>query len=186
MEKMEVEGLLDKVIYIKNRVWTIYATTNNGVFCYQGIKPYPSFKYDSTQMTLNISYFDLEDVAVSFIEGSKIEWYMEKMKSSDKKKLTKQHAVDFYVHLTGQSKSFVTKYMEERDHALSLTTGAIRFDLWKSDGALLLSHNIHGTTHLAYFDFLTFESHSQLNDRSTDAYKQEIIDSYKDWQGIVE
>lgn len=30
--------VIDKVIYVKGRVWTIYGANNNGVFCYQGVK----------------------------------------------------------------------------------------------------------------------------------------------------
>ena len=178
--------LIDKVIYIKNRVWTVYGTTNNGAFCFQGIKPYPSFKYDSSNMTLNISYFELEDIKASLLESSEIEFYMEKMKSADKKKLTKQHAVDFFVHLTGHTENFISENVQDEGNSFTFKPGAISYDLWKSDGAFLLSHNITGTTHMAYFDYLTFAPHGILNEKNREAYKQQIIDDYKDWKGIDE
>lgn len=175
----DINELHDKVFYAKNRIWTIYGTTHDGVFCYQGIKPHPNFRYDSRTMRKNTSYFKFEDIKDDFIEGEEIDWCMKKMVAADKKTLTKKHAIDFYVYLTGHTKSFVSKNIEEKFNGFSFVPGDVCYDLWKSDGALSLSHNIHGTTTIAHFDFLTFKTHNTLNEKSDDAYKEEIIENYK-------
>jgi len=177
-----IEELSGRVIYIKNRVWTIYAKVRDGILCYEGVKPYEGFVFDSDNPGGRItSYFHLEEVTHHFIEREEIEWFMKKMTSADKKPLTKEHAVDFYVHLTAHSKSFVSKNIEEGFiDSFEFTPGSIRFSLWKKDGALSLSHNIHGTTHIAHFDFLTYKPHHILNEKSDDERKEEIIESYKD------
>lgn len=172
--------LFDKVVYMKGRVWTIYGTTDNGVFCYLGVKPYPTFEFDNYQhnKTMTISYFENKDL--KFIEGDEIDWCMQKMESEDKKKLTRKKAIDFYVYLTGHSKNFVTKNLEEKHRSFLFSPGAVRYDLWKYEGALLLSHDLNdGFTQHTYFDFITFEHHGILNEKSREAHRQEIIDSYE-------
>lgn len=62
--------LYDTVIYYKGRVWTIYALSGNqeGVFAYQGLKPYETFKYD-TQSNRNITYLKMDVALNCIVEG---------------------------------------------------------------------------------------------------------------------
>jgi hypothetical protein len=190
--KNQREGLaklINKVIWQKGRVWTIYSYSGGmkpGIFCYQGLKPYPSFKYDSYRdyyPKKKTSYFRVEDL--NFIEGDEIEKYLKQMESEDKKKLTRTKAIKFYMQLTGHSKNFVSKNLKENyNDSFEFSPGAICFELWKTKGILLLSHDIHGSIHHAYFDFITFESDSNEEEKSREDYKQQIIDDFKDWKGI--
>ncbi|OIJ12693.1 hypothetical protein BKP37_12905 [Anaerobacillus alkalilacustris] len=191
--QLELNDLFDKVIYVKGRVWTIYATTgkceSEGVWAYEGVKPYPNFKFDSTCPYHNekyqISFFFKETALEGLIEGNEIDNCMKQMKREDKKKLTRKKAIEFYVHLTGHTKSFVSKNLVEKfNDTYSFAPGSLCYDLWKSEGALLLSHNLEGHTNMSWFDFITFKPHSRLNDKHWEAVKEEIIDHYKEWKGI--
>lgn len=180
---MNVKDLFDKVLYLNNRVWTVYGVTDNGVFCYQGVKPYDSFQFDSRKNnTINTAYFPIEVIQDAIIEGEEIEWCMKKMKTADNKKLSKQHAIDFFVHLTGHTKSFITKNIESHlaMESFRFKPGSVAYEIYKSEGALLLSHNLHGFTRHVYFDFLTFDHHDILNEENENAYRQQIIDEYLD------
>ena len=179
---MKKESVIDKVLFHKGRVWTIYAETNNGVFCYQGIKPYPNFQYsERTHIDLNSAYFDLEEMESSIIKGEDIDHCMKLMNAADRKRLTHKHAVDFFVHLTGHSRNFVSNHIQNtHNNSFNFSPGHLRYEIWKSEGAILLSHNTNGNTSHAYFDFITFDSHSLLNDKNIEAYKKEIIEQYKE------
>jgi hypothetical protein len=37
--------LIDQVVSYKERVWTVYSYMKDGVFAYQGLKPFKSFDY---------------------------------------------------------------------------------------------------------------------------------------------
>lgn len=192
VKDLELHELVDKVAYIKGRVWTIYATTgkceSEGVWVFQGVKPYPNFKFDSVipyhREKYQTSFFSKETVIAGLIEGDEIDKRLKQMEREDKKKLNRKKAIDFYVHLTGHTKSFISRKIEENFNSFQLIAGAIRYDLWKCNGALSLSHNIHGHTNHAYFDFITFKSHSHLNEKHFEDIKEEIIDQYKEWKGI--
>jgi hypothetical protein len=177
---LKSESVIDKVLFHKGRVWTIYAETNNGVFCYQGIKPFPNFQYsERTHHDLNSVYFDLEEVESSIIKGEDIDHCMKSMNAADQKKLTQKHAIDFFVHLTGHSRNFVSKHIRNSHYdSYIFSPGQLRYEIWKSEGAILLSHNTNGYTNHAFFDFITFDSHSLLNEKSIESHKKEIIEQY--------
>lgn len=191
-----METLIDKVVLAKGRVWTIYATDGNyhndrenrGVWVFQGVKPYNGFKFDSSRNYLEIpsNYFSLDEIV--FLEGDDIAAAVKKMQQEEKKKLTRKKAIDFFIHITGHSKAFVSKSIEAQERYISdafkFSPGAIRMEIWKTDGAILLSENMRGTTRHSYFDFITFEPHDRLNERTDKAYREQIIDEFKEWKGI--
>jgi hypothetical protein len=183
--------LIDKVVFYKGRVWTIYSTSGEGVFAYKGLKPFSSFNYneDSRRYSTfrkNITFIKKDEITI--LAGDDIQTAVKKEKAQLKKELTRKKAIDFYVYLTGHSKAFVSKHIQERHNGFEFSPGAIRYDLWKTSRGersfLILSHNIEGNSQHAYFDFITFETDDVETDRSWEEVKQEIIDNYKDGQGI--
>jgi hypothetical protein len=183
--------LIDEVVSYKGRVWTIYSTSGEGVFAYQGLKPFSSFNYneDSRRYSTfrkNIAFIKKDEITI--LTGDDIQTAVKKEKVQLKKELTRKKAIDFYVYLTGHSKAFVSKHIQERHNGFEFSPGAIRYDLWKTSrgerSCLILSHNIEGNSLHAYFDFITFETDDVETDRSWEEVKQEIIDNYKDGQGI--
>jgi hypothetical protein len=184
--------LIDKVVSYKGRVWTIYSTSGQGIFAYQGLKPFSSFNYneDSRRYSTfrkNIAFIKKDEFTI--LTGDDIQTAVKKEKAQLKKELTRKKAIDFYVYLTGHSKAFVSKHIQERHNGFDFEPGAVRYSLWKTSrsgetGYLILSHNLEGTTHHAYFDFITFRTDDLETDRSWEEVKQEIIDNYKEWNGI--
>lgn len=68
------QDLYDKVVYYKGRVWTIYALSDDqGVFAYQGLKPYSTFVYNENRINRNVSYISLQEALECIVDGDKIE-----------------------------------------------------------------------------------------------------------------
>jgi hypothetical protein len=184
--------LIDKVVFYKGRVWTIYSTSGDGLFAYQGLKPFASFNYneDSQRYSTfkkNIAYIKKDEIAI--LTGEDIQIAVKKEEKDMKKPLSRKKAIDFYVHFTGHSKAFVSKHIQEHYNGFGFSPGAVQYDLWKTSrrsgsNFLILSHNMEGTTHHAYFDFITFKTDDLETDRSWEEVKQEIIDNYKESNGI--
>ena len=184
---MQANELLDKVVYYKGRVWTIYSTSRDGVLAYQGLKPFSSFDYykDSQRYSSfkkNTTYINQDEIM--FLNGDEIKSALKKEEREMKKPLSRKKAIDFYVYFTGHSKAFVSKNLEEKHHSFDFTPGAVWYQLWKMDGALYLSHNMDGSSHHVNYDFITFEPHDILNDKRWESIKNEIIDDFKAWKGI--
>lgn len=180
--------LIDKVVSYKGRVWTIYSTCGDGVFAYQGLKPFASFNYyeDSQRYSSfkkNTTYIKQDEITL--LPGDEIQSAIKKEQLEIKKKLTRKKAIDFYIYLTGHSKAFVNKNLTEAHHSFNFAPGAISYQLWKSgrgeNSFLILSHNMKGSTSHVYYDFITFEMDVLELDRSWEAIKQEIIDEYKEY-----
>jgi hypothetical protein len=184
--------LIDKVVFYKGRVWTIYSTSGDGVFAYQGLKPFASFNYheDSQRYSTfkkNISFIKNDEIEL--LANEQIQAAVKKEEREIKKPLSRKKAIEFYVYLTGHSKAFVSKHILERHNGFDFAPGAVGYSLWKTSrrgesGYLILSHNTEGTTHHAYFDFITFKTDDIETERSWEAVKEEIIDNYKEWNGI--
>jgi hypothetical protein len=177
----------DKVIYYMGRVWTIYALAGNheGVFAYQGLKPYETFKYDSYQSNRNITYLKMDEALNCIIEGAdRIAECVKNEKIAQAKKLNKKMAVEFFVYLTGHSKTKINSDIEEGYNRFKIVLGQICYDLWKSDGRLYLHHNMHGNTTGTVFDFVTWKHDSMFmdtnNKKHDNEFKHEIIEAYKD------
>ncbi|WP_445506745.1 hypothetical protein [Niallia sp. 03190] len=188
---MESKEALDKVLFTKGRVWTVYSTSEDGsIFCFQGIKPHESFKFDdrNNYRNLPIAYFNLADIEDKFIQKEEIDFFIKIMETEEKKPLTKKKAIDFFVHLTGHSRAFISKRTLEKGISgrgtYEFIPGAIRYELYKTEGSLCLRHNMDGYTHHLYYDFITFYPHDYLNEKRNKAIKEEIINDYKDWKGI--
>lgn len=184
---MQAKELLYLVILYKGRVWTVYSSWKDGVHCYQGLKPFASFDYEKDSWKYRTyrkmtTFVKMDEVVL--LEGDEIEKAMKRMETEDKKKLTCKKAIDFYVHLTGHTKAFVSKHIEEHDRTFDFSPGCVWYQLWKMDGALYLSHNMDGSSHHVNYDFITFEPHDVLNEKRWEDIKNEIIDNYKDWKGI--
>jgi hypothetical protein len=181
----QADDLYDKVLYYKGRVWTIYALTGNydGVFVYQGLKPYSTFQYDSYRHDRNISYIKMHEVLECIIEGEQIQECVKSEKAADAKKLNKKMAVDFLVNLTGHARSKVNSEIVEQGHAFTIVLGSVRYDLFKLDGRLHLHHNIHGTTEGTVFDFVTWKHDTNYEDKQREKERKEeaknIIEDYK-------
>jgi hypothetical protein len=183
--------LINKVVSFKGRVWTIYSTSGDGVFAYQGLKPFSSFNYDEdsrkySTFKKNIAYIKKNEIAI--LTDQDIQAAVKKEDKENKKPLSRKKAIDFFVYLTGHSRAFVSKHIRESHTGFEFSPGALRYDLWKSTRGersfLILSHNMEGTTHHAYFDFITFRTDDVETNRSWEEVKQEIIDNYKEWNGI--
>jgi hypothetical protein len=175
------ESVIDKVLFHKGRVWTIYAETNNGAFAFQGVKPYHNFQYDSRihSTNINFTYIQEEDINPNLLEPNEIESHLKLMSAAEEKKLTLKSAIEFFVQLTGHSKNFTSKKIEKTGHdSFLFNPGQLRYEIWKTNGAILLSHNTNGYTNLAYFDFITFESHTALNEMKSNEQKREIIEQF--------
>lgn len=185
--------LIDQVIFYKGRLWTVYATSGDGVFAYQGLKPYASFNYSNDSYrfsTFRRNIISLNADEITILSGEEIEAAIKKEKAAEKKPLTRKKAIEFFVYLTGHSKAFVSKNIREsgcRD-SFDFTPGAFRYSLWKSSRGeksfLLLSNNMKGSESHAYFDYITFETDDIETERSWEEIKQEIIDNYKELKGI--
>jgi hypothetical protein len=184
--------LIDKVVFYKGRVWTIYSTSGDGVCACQGLKPFSTFNYDEdsrkySTFKKNIVYIKKDEIAI--LTGEDIPAAVKREEKEMKKPLSRKKAIDFYVYITGHSKTFVSKHIQERHNGFDFEPGAVRYSLWKTSrrgesGYLILSHNLEGTTHHAYFDFITFRTDDLETDRSWEEVKQEIIDNYKEWNGV--
>lgn len=174
--------LYDKVIYYKGRVWTIYALTGNhdGIFAYQGLKPYETFKYDSYQSNRNIAYLKMDEALQCIIDGNQIEACVKAEKKAESKTLSKKMAVDFLSEITGHAKAKINSVIDDRFNGFTVQLGQVRYDLFKVDGRLHLHHNMHGTTDGTTFDFVTWKIDSLYEDKARNEYKKEIIDAYKD------
>lgn len=173
---------IEQVVFYKGRVWTIYGTSNNGVFAYNGLKPYPTFEFrsqdDFWSSRFRTTY--IPDAEIQVIEGEEIEKCLKQEKAADKKKLNKKYATEFFTWLTGHSKGFVAKNLEERFNGYQFAPGHIRYEIWKMDGALYLSHNTNnGYTEHSYFDYVTWESEDRLFEKNKRAHEDEIIEQYK-------
>ncbi len=186
---------IDKVVLYKGRVWTIYSTSNDGVFAYQGLKPFDSFKYyeDSQRydsFKKNITFIKHDEIEL--LPADHVPAAVKKEERELKKPLSRKKAIDFFVYLTGHSKTFVSKHIRESNckDSFIFSPGAITYDIWKakrsysSQPYLLLSHNMEGSTTHSYFDYITFETDDLETERSWKEVKQEIIDGYKEWKGI--
>lgn len=182
----QVNELVDKVIYYKGRVWTVYAITGNqdGVFIYQGLKPYSTFQFDSYSSNRNTSYLKLQEALDCIIEGVQITECVKNEKKAESKKLNKKLAVDFFVYLTGHAKSKInSEIVEEYNAGFKIVLGQVRYDLWKMDGRLHLHYNMHGNTTGTTFDFVTWKHDSNYEDRQLRESRREeaksIIEDYK-------
>jgi hypothetical protein len=183
--------VIDSVVLYKGRVWTVYSTLNDGVFAYQGLKPFASFNYhnDSQRFSTfkkNITYIKNGEITV--LTGDDINTAYKKEQSELKKKLTRKKAIDFYVYITGHSKAFISKNLVESHHSFDFSPGAVRYSLWKHNRGersfLILSHNMKGSESHVYYDFITFETDDLELEHSWEEVKQEIIDQFKEWNGI--
>jgi hypothetical protein len=189
---MELTNLIDRVISYKGRVWTIYSYMKDGVFAYQGLKPFASFNYstDSQRFSTfkkNITYIKYDEINILSSEG--IADAVKKEEKEMKKPLSRKKAIEFFVYLTGHSKAFVSKNIEEHyNNSFWFIPGAVRYNLWKHNRGessfLILSHNMKGSESHVYYDFITFETDDLELERSWEEDKQEIIDQYKEWKSI--
>jgi hypothetical protein len=189
---MENKELLDKVILYKGRVWTIYSYMKDGVFAYQGLKPFKSFDYEKESKRFdsfkkNITYIRTDEINI--LTDDIIADAVKKEEKEMKKTLSRKKAIDFFVYLTGHSKAFVSKNIEEHyNNSFWFTPGAVRYNLWKHNRGLrsflILSHNMKGSESHVYYDFITFETDDIELERSWEKVKQEIIDGYKEMEGI--
>lgn len=181
------QDLYDKVLFYKGRVWTIYALTGDGVFAFQGLKPYSSFKYDSNRHEKNISYIKMVEVLECIIEGEKIAECVDIERKSDAKKLSKKMAVEFLSYLTGHTSGKINCEIIEQEGrvngSFTVVLGQVRYDIWKMDGRLHLHHNMHGTTTGTTFDFVTWKVDSNYEDRERRQSQRDerelIIEDYK-------
>jgi hypothetical protein len=178
---------VDKVVLYKNRVWTIYGTSDTGVWVYNGLKPYPDFKFrsqdDFWRKRFKTSYILQEEIHI--IEGEEIEKCVKLEKAAEKKKLNKKYAIEFFSWLTGHTKAFVGKNLTDRFNGFQFAPGRLCYEIWKMDGALYLSHNTNnGYTEHSYFDYVTWESEDRLYEKSKKEHEDEIIEQYRDF--IVE
>lgn len=176
--------LIDKVVYYKGRVWTIYGTSNNGAWAYNGLKPYDTFKFRSDDHFWRERYRTtyIPDTDINVIEGEEIENCLKLEKAADKKKLNKRYATEFFSWLTGHAKGFVSKHLEERFNGFQFAPGHICYEIWKMDGAIYLSHNTNnGYTENSYFDYVTWESEERLYKKNKQAHEDEIIEQYRDY-----
>jgi hypothetical protein len=184
--------LIDQVVSYKERVWTVYSYMKDGVFAYQGLKPFKSFDYvkeskhfDSFKK--NIAYIKYDEINI--LTEDEIKVALKKEEREMKKPLSRKKAIEFFVYLTGHSKSFVSKNIEEHyNNSFSFIPGTVRYRLWKHNRGLrsflILSHNMKGSESHVYYDFITFETDDVELERSWEEVKQEIIDEYKEWKGI--
>lgn len=152
-------NLKGKVIFLNNRVWTIYSESTTGVYCYEGVD-LNGFSSDKEHIT----YFDFKEIKERFLKEHEISTYMSKVKQREYKPLTKSHASQFISKLTGHSYATIQKNIEERvyqDNPLNFTyayqPGLICYEVSKSDKHLVLSHDTSGLKEHAFFDLLTFE-----------------------------
>lgn len=183
-----MNDLLDKVIYYRGRVWTIYAETGNrdGVFAFQGLKPpYSTFKYDSYRSDRNISFLKMQEALDCIIDGDQITECVKSEKTAESKKLNKKMAVEFFADLTGHTRSKINSDIEEKyNNVYSIRLGQVCYDLYKLDGRLHLQHNMHGHTTGTTFDFVTWKHDSHYEDRQTRVHRREeaerIVEEYKD------
>lgn len=179
------ENLFDKVLCYRGRVWTIYALSGNydGVFAYQGLKPYPSYKYDSVRSDRNISYVKMQEALECLIDGEQIVECVKKEKAADVKKLNKKMAVEFLVYLTGHGKAKINNEIKESFNGFLIQLGQVRYDLFKLDGRLHVHHNLHGNTTGTTFDFVTWKHDSNYEDRQIRQLRCEeaesIVEDYK-------
>jgi len=174
-----------KVIYYKGRVWTIYALTGNhdGVFAFQGLKPYTSYQYNSYRSDRNIVYVRMQDALQCIIDSDQIETCVKAENKAQSKDLNKKMAVEFLAGLTGHSKSKISDRIEERFSGFSIMLGQANYDLFKLDGRLHLLHNLHGTTDGTTFDFVTLQHDNHYEDKQRQKERQDeaenIIEDYK-------
>ncbi|RXZ84618.1 hypothetical protein EBB07_00960 [Paenibacillaceae bacterium] len=182
MNQGQEVNLYDKAIYYKGRVWTIYALTGNhdGVFAYQGLKPYETFKYKSYRSDRNISYLKMDEALECIIEGDRINECVKNEQIAQAKKLNKKMAVEFFSDLTGHARTKINSEIKESGNGFTIVLGLVRFNLWKSDGRLHLHHNMHAHTTGTVFDFVTWKHDSLYEDAEKNEFKKEIIDEYKD------
>lgn len=193
---MDLLEFMDSVVLYKNRVWTVYsvmtAKGNEGVFAYQGLKPFETFDYNTDSQRFssfkrNITLIHPCDIRV--LEPGEVAAALKKEQRELKKPLTRKKAIDFFVYLTGHSRSFVSKNIDEHyNDNFCFQPGKIRYRLWKAgrglNGFLILSHNMEGSESHVYYDFLTFETDDLEIEKAWEEVKQEIIDQYKEWKGI--
>ncbi|WP_175537548.1 hypothetical protein, partial [Mycobacterium tuberculosis] len=152
------QDLYDKVVYYKGRVWTIYALSDDqGVFAYQGLKPYSTFVYNENRINRNVSYISLQEALECIVDGDKIEDCIKNEKKAESKKLNKKMAVDFLAYLTGHTKSKINSEIQENyNGGFQIVLGEVSYDLWKKEGRLHLHHNLHQHAMGATFDFVTW------------------------------
>jgi hypothetical protein len=183
--------IIDKNVSYKGRVWTIYSTCNDGVFSYQGLKPFASFNYheDSKRFSTfkkNTTYIKRDEIIL--LSSDEIHAAVKKEAKEMKKPLSRKKAIDFYVYLTGHTKTFVSKNLFEAHHRFDFAPGASRYSLWKHKRGdrsfLILSNNMKGSESHVYYDFITFETDDIEIERSWEEVKQEIIDDFKEWTNI--
>lgn len=194
---MDNMNLLDKVILYKGRVWTIYSIVTNkgneGVFAYQGLKPFSSFNYNSDSRRFstfkkNIVFIKIDEINI--LTDDDISIAVKKEEKEMKKPLSRKKAIDFFAYLTGHSKAFVSKHIHEYDYrdSFDFSPGSFRYSLWKNNSGLrsflILSHNMEGSESHVYYDFITFETDDVEIERSWEEVKQEIIDNFKECKGI--
>ncbi|MBJ6360487.1 hypothetical protein ACFOQM_04060 [Paenibacillus sp. GCM10012307] len=181
MNQAKQVELYDKVIYYKGRVWTIYGLTGNhdGVFVYQGLKPYETFQYDSYSSKRNVCYIDIDEVLECIIEGNQIEECVKNEKIAQSKKLNKKMAVEFFAEFTGHARTKINSEIKESGNGFEVVLGMVRYNLWKLDGRLHLNHNIHAHTTGTVFDFVTWKHDSLYREAQQKEFKREIIDEYK-------
>jgi|GEM_PF-7034291 hypothetical protein len=181
----QARDLIDKVIFYKGRVWTIYAAdgSNTGVFAYQGLKPYSTFRYSDSHSDRAIAYISLLEASVKLIDGDQIQECIKQEKAAESKKLSKKMAVEFLSELTGHGKSKINAEIKDDHNSFSVQLGRINYSLYKLDGRLRLNHNLHGTTRSTTFDFVTWKHDIQFEDREKRRYareeREEIIEDYK-------
>ena len=178
--KITVE-MIDKVVFYKGRVWTVYSVSpdHKGVFAYQGLKPWPTYEHNGPNKLTKISTY-IPSNEIKVIEGKEIDEYMSLEKKAEKRKLNKKYAVEFFSYLTGHTKSFISKNIKETFGGFEFTPGRISYRIWKMNGALYLSHNTNSSTTHAYFDYVTWEDHSVLYEQSERELEKEIVERYKD------
>jgi hypothetical protein len=175
-------NIVGKVVLYKGRVWTVYGYHAQGAYAFNGLKPYPEWKFDSNNNYHNyrITYIPAEDIKVVLETEGAITAARKGEEASEKKKLTKTYAAEFFSFLTGHPKAFVSRNLVERHNGWHFEPGWIQYEIWKMDNALYLSHNTeNGYSSHAYFDFVTWEPEDRLYERNKRAMEEEIAEKYR-------
>jgi DNA polymerase III delta prime subunit len=125
--------LIDKVVLHKGRVWTIYSSSNDGVFAYQGLKPFSTFNYNEdsrkySSFKKNIAFIKQDEINI--LTDEEIKAAVKKEERDMKKPLSRKKAIDFFVYLTGHTKAFVSKNIQEDETIYQYDT---IYDKIKSD-----------------------------------------------------
>ncbi|MYL43994.1 hypothetical protein [Virgibacillus salexigens] len=159
----DYDAYIDKVIYAKGRLWTIFSVTLEGVFCVVGIRPTP-IKENKPKIKgeWNTRFFKFQEIEGKILEDREVQEHLQKMRRIERRPLNKTRACDFLSELLGCSRSSIVKYLDEtpdamKDYKFVLKYGLITYELTKEGRMFVLKHDMHGMRLTAYFDMFTFE-----------------------------